>query len=154
MVMCVVKGCDNLKTLLESIKKWRVCSEHFEPDDYIDSVTGTAVRRLKDTAIPTVFRVPTGPSGSSPTAGELGDIQQDLPEQQYAFSLFANVPQSTPLKSRPATELPMKFKIPLPLQLGSPAQTVTCIKPIAALAPTWTQLLFLIWFRCPRPQVP
>ncbi len=32
----------------------------------MDSVTRTTVQRLKDTAIPTVFRVHTGPSGSSP----------------------------------------------------------------------------------------
>ncbi len=98
MVMCVVKGCDSkskvysiimfhripmknkkrknqwlalnidLRTPVESIKKLRVCSEHFGPDDYLtnmDSVTCTTVRRLKDTAMPTIFRVQTGPSGSS-----------------------------------------------------------------------------------------
>ncbi len=61
----------DLKTPVESIKKWRVCSEHFGPDDYLenmDSVTCTTVRRLKDTAIPTIFRLQTGPSGSSPMA--------------------------------------------------------------------------------------
>uniref|UniRef100_A0A8C2JPB8 THAP domain-containing protein 1 n=2 Tax=Cyprinus carpio TaxID=7962 RepID=A0A8C2JPB8_CYPCA len=42
----------DLKTPVESIKKWRVCSEHFGPDDYLvnmDSITRTTVRRLKDT---------------------------------------------------------------------------------------------------------
>uniref|UniRef100_A0A673HJD1 THAP domain-containing protein 1 n=1 Tax=Sinocyclocheilus rhinocerous TaxID=307959 RepID=A0A673HJD1_9TELE len=50
----------DLKTPVESIKKWRVCSEHFGPDDYLenmDSVTRTTVRRLKDTTIPTIFRL-------------------------------------------------------------------------------------------------
>ncbi|XP_050974514.1 uncharacterized protein LOC127170539 isoform X1 [Labeo rohita] len=133
----------DLKTPVESIKKWRVCSDHFGPDDYLenmDSVTRTTVRRLKDTVIPTIFKAQTGPSGSSPMAVELGDVLQDLPEHEDSFSLFAFVPQSIPQKSRPAKELPAEFKVPLPLQLTSPAQTVTCTKPFAALAPTWTQL--------------
>ena len=54
----------DLKTPVESIKKWRVCSEHFGPDDYKENKDST-VRRLKDTAIPTIFRVQTGPSVSS-----------------------------------------------------------------------------------------
>ena len=60
----------DLRTPVESIKKWRVCSEHFAPEDYLenmDRVTHTTVRRLKDTAIPTIFRAQTGRSGSSPT---------------------------------------------------------------------------------------
>ncbi|KAK0150511.1 hypothetical protein N1851_008389 [Merluccius polli] len=107
----------DLRTPVESIKKWRVCSEHFAPEDYLenmDRVTHTTVRRLKDTAIPTIFRAQTGRSGSSPTT-------------------------STPQKSRPAA-LPAEFKVPLPLQRTSPAKTVMGIRPSAALAPTWTQL--------------
>ncbi|KAK7132709.1 hypothetical protein R3I93_019063 [Phoxinus phoxinus] len=66
-------------------------------------------------------------------AGEL-DVQQDLPEHEDSFSLFAGVPQ----KSRPAKKLPAEFKVPLPSQ--RPAQIVTCTTPFVALAPTWTQL--------------
>ncbi|KAA0721315.1 hypothetical protein E1301_Tti021441 [Triplophysa tibetana] len=74
------------------------------------------------------------------SAGDHGDIQQYLPEQQESFSLFAGIPQSTPQTSRRATELPTKFKVTLPLHLTLSAQTVTCTKPFAALAPTWTHL--------------
>lgn len=65
--------------------------------------------------------------------GELGDVQQDLPEHEDFFSLFAGVPQSTPQKSRPSDELPAEFKVPLLLQLTSPAQTVTCTKQVMKL---------------------
>jgi len=54
----------DLQTPVEYIKKWRVCSEHFGPEDYKENKDST-VRRLKDTAIPTIFRVQIGPSVSS-----------------------------------------------------------------------------------------
>ncbi|ROJ78715.1 THAP domain-containing protein 1 [Anabarilius grahami] len=93
VITCIVKGCDNKekvygavmfhripthhiqrrawlaalnknpKTPLMTLKKWRVCSEHFTPEDY--TCTGT---RLKDEATPTIFKSLTQQSGSSPNA--------------------------------------------------------------------------------------
>lgn len=60
----------DLKTPVESIKKWRVCSEHFGPEDYLehtDVFNRGTVRRLKDTAIPTIFRGQTGHAASPMT---------------------------------------------------------------------------------------
>uniref|UniRef100_A0A8C2EPF5 THAP domain-containing protein 1 n=1 Tax=Cyprinus carpio TaxID=7962 RepID=A0A8C2EPF5_CYPCA len=81
VITCIVKGCDNKekvysavmfhripthhtqwkawlaalnknpKTPLMTLKKWRVCSEHFTLEDY--TCTGT---RLKDEATPTIFK--------------------------------------------------------------------------------------------------
>ncbi|TRZ01672.1 hypothetical protein DNTS_006153 [Danionella cerebrum] len=43
----------DLNTPIESIKKWRVCSEHFVPDDYQEYTNSISPgQRLKDTAIP------------------------------------------------------------------------------------------------------
>lgn len=45
-------------TPLELLIKWRVCSEHFVSNDYIettDKVTHLKVRHLKATAVPSVF---------------------------------------------------------------------------------------------------
>lgn len=45
-------------TPLELLRKWRVCSEHFVSNDYIettDKVTRLKVRHLKDKAVPSVF---------------------------------------------------------------------------------------------------
>ncbi|ROJ99488.1 THAP domain-containing protein 1 [Anabarilius grahami] len=93
VITCIVKGCDNKekvysavmfhrvpthhiqrrawlaavnknpKTPLMTLKKWRVCSEHFTPEDY--TCTGT---RLKDEATPTIFKSLTQQRGSSPNA--------------------------------------------------------------------------------------
>ncbi|XP_039520208.1 peroxynitrite isomerase THAP4-like [Pimephales promelas] len=85
----------DLQTPVEYIKKWRVCSEHFGPEDYKENKDST-VRRLKDTAIPTIFRVQIGPSvSSSPMTDEL-DVQQDRPELEHFFSLFAGQPLRNP----------------------------------------------------------
>ncbi|ROL48788.1 THAP domain-containing protein 1 [Anabarilius grahami] len=157
VITCIVKGCDNKekvysavmfhripthhiqrrawlaalnknqKTPLMTLKKWRVCSEHFTPEDY--TCTGT---RLKDEATPTIFKSLTQQSGSSPNAAELNDIQQDLPEQEENF--FVGVPHSTPQKHR-AEEPTATFKVPLSVQLTSPLRSS---KPAVALAPTWT----------------
>nr|XP_055073876.1 uncharacterized protein LOC129453589 [Misgurnus anguillicaudatus] len=88
---CIVKGCENKAKVysdamfhriptypkqrkawlaalnmdttkpLRILKKWRVCSDHFTPEDYTD--TGF---RLKDTATPTIFQSQTQQIGSSP----------------------------------------------------------------------------------------
>ncbi|XP_042608046.1 uncharacterized protein si:ch211-40k21.5 isoform X2 [Cyprinus carpio] len=102
----------DLKTPVESIKKWRVCSEHFGPDDYLvnmDSITRTTVRRLKDTAIPTIFRIQTGPSVSSPMAETVSDtslISQDFhseeseEEMDHCYALTAETLQTLPRKRK------------------------------------------------------
>ncbi|XP_016388945.1 MORC family CW-type zinc finger protein 3-like isoform X3 [Sinocyclocheilus rhinocerous] len=84
----------DLKTPVESIKKWRVCSEHFGPDDYLenmDSVTRTTVRRLKDTTIPTIFRVQTGPSVSSPMALNPKFLHTNSTSHTWPFSAIAEL---------------------------------------------------------------
>ncbi|ROL55425.1 hypothetical protein DPX16_20801 [Anabarilius grahami] len=102
VITCIVKGCDNKekvysavmfhripthhiqwrawlaalnknpKTPLMTLKKWRVCSEHFTPEDY--TCTGT---RLKDEATPTIFKSLTQQSGSSPNADKTMDFARD-----------------------------------------------------------------------------
>uniref|UniRef100_A0A8C6V119 THAP domain-containing protein 1 n=1 Tax=Neogobius melanostomus TaxID=47308 RepID=A0A8C6V119_9GOBI len=91
--MCTVQGCDNKAkvysvvmfhrfpnnrkrrkvwlaalnmdptTPVEVLKKWRVCSEHFTEEDYTSSGL-----RLKDKAIPTVWRSRMQQIRSSPNA--------------------------------------------------------------------------------------
>jgi len=93
VITCIVKGCDNKEKVyspvmfhripnyhkrrklwlaflnrnpkipLETLRKWRVCSEHFTQEDY----TSTGLR-LKDTATPTIFKSRTKQSGPSPNA--------------------------------------------------------------------------------------
>ncbi|XP_056128559.1 uncharacterized protein LOC130106453 [Rhinichthys klamathensis goyatoka] len=117
----------NPKTPLLTIKKWRVCSDHFTKEDY----TSTG-RLLKEEATPSIFRTLTQERGSSPNPAELSDVQEDLPEQEENF--FVGVLQSTPQKHR-AEEPTAAFKVPLSVQLTSPLRSG---KPAVALAPTWT----------------
>lgn len=65
----VALGLD-LTTTVDSIRKWRVCSEHFVDADYVetlDRVTRLKVRHLKDTAVPSVFP-PVSQNQSAPDA--------------------------------------------------------------------------------------
>ncbi|XP_077102143.1 uncharacterized protein LOC143753562 isoform X3 [Siphateles boraxobius] len=92
----------DLKTPVESIKKWRVCSEHFGPDDYKENKDST-VRRLKDTAIPTIFRVQTaGPSVSS------SPMADSTSEQSSQTRDVACQTDAKPLTKSVGTQLSMK----------------------------------------------
>ncbi|XP_073721471.1 uncharacterized protein [Misgurnus anguillicaudatus] len=158
VVTCIVKGCDNKPNVHSDVmfhrfptspnrrkawlsalnmdtttpwrilKKCRVCSDHFIPDDYSD--TGF---RIKDTAYPTILQSRTQQSGSSPNTAELSDVHEDMPEQEEIF--FAGVPHSTPQKHR-AEASTASFQVPLSVQLTSPSRSS---KPAVALAPTWTK---------------
>jgi len=159
VITCIARGCENMQkrhqttmfhripkdeqrrrlwlaalgipetTPVEKINQYRVCEEHFKPEDYDQTMTHASQRmvlRLKHTAVPSVFETEVERSTSS-MAGELSDALEDVEdsaEVEPSGALFSGVLQSTP----------QKFKLPLPVQGPVTARTRS-----PRLAPSWTQ---------------
>ncbi|XP_005159757.1 uncharacterized protein isoform X2 [Danio rerio] len=137
------------KTPLETIKKWRVCSEHFQPDDYywvnMDSPTG---RRLKDTAIPTIFRMQAGPSGSSPmTETEIDPESQsiddsfDFEDEEAYFDddddIQSTVGRQKNPRSCPGERLQSRLILTVTNPSTEPTTPPSVFGTYYALSPTW-----------------
>ncbi|XP_052402604.1 uncharacterized protein LOC127949408 isoform X2 [Carassius gibelio] len=139
VITCIAKGCENKQrtytnvmfhripsnvelrnkwlaaleicssTPLNKIKQYRVCEEHFAPEDYFEKMeygSRKTVLRLKDTAVPSIFKAQE--EQSAHTTSQQGASSQELPTTSTLHEVRC---QSDPIETETvATEIKPKMR--------------------------------------------